>query len=358
MPMTTLVTILAPLLLAAGPGEPPPLPTYPDPTRLLVVRDAEGRETPVTSAADWAVRRDHILAHVQEVMGAMPGGERRVPLEVRTVAEFDEPGYLRRKISYASEPGDRVPAWLLLPKGEARCRPAVLALHQTVAIGKDEPVGLGGQPTLGYGKELAERGFVVLAPDYPNYGEHRVDPYALGYVSASMKAIWDNRRGVDLLASLPEVDAGHIAVIGHSLGGHNAIFTAVFEPRIGAVVSSCGFTSFRHYYDGDLTGWSHQGYMPRIASVYQRRPDRMPFDFPELIGAIAPRRFVTNSPTRDANFDVGGVRLCIDSARPAYDLLSAGSHLSAAYPEAEHDFPDAQRRTAYEILERFARDAD
>ena len=29
--------------------------------------------------------------------------------------------------------------------------------------------------------------------------------------------------------------------LGHSLGGHNAIFTAVFDPRLKVVVSSCGF---------------------------------------------------------------------------------------------------------------------
>src|SRR5690606_31082300 len=111
-----------------------------------------------------------------------------------------------------------------------------LCLHQTVAIGKDEPVGLGNRPTLQYAKELAERGYVALAPDYPNFGEHKVDPYALGYASASMKAIWDNMRGVDLLISLPEVDPERIAAIGHSLGGHNAIYTGVFDDRIRAVV--------------------------------------------------------------------------------------------------------------------------
>jgi dipeptidyl aminopeptidase/acylaminoacyl peptidase len=172
----------------------------------LIVRDGAGAETPVTTAAQWRVRRAHILRHVQEVMGALPGDERRVPLDVTVVEETDEPSYVRRKITYASEPGDRVPAWLLRPKGGDARRPAVLCLHQTTAIGKDEPAGLGGNQNLHYARELAERGFVTLAPDYPGFGEHRVDAYALGYAGASMKAIWDNRRAVDLLGSLPEVD--------------------------------------------------------------------------------------------------------------------------------------------------------
>lgn len=346
--------MLALLSLALlGAEGPPALPSYPDHANLLVVRGAGGGEVAVKSPADWEVRRAHILGNVQRVMGPLPGAERRVPLDVRVIEEIDEPAYVRRRISYASEPADRVPAWLLVPKGEAaRRRPAALALHQTVAIGKDEPVGLGGRPTLRYGKELAERGYVVLAPDYPNFGEHQVDPYALGYASASMKAIWDNMRGVDLLQSLAGVDPGRIGAIGHSLGGHNSIYTAAFEPRIGAVVSSCGFNSFPYYYGGNLAGWSHQGYMPRIAEEYGKDPKRMPFDFPELIGALAPRGFFTNSPLRDANFEVEGVRVCIGSAGPVYKLLGAEGRLEARYPDAEHDFPDAQRREAYEFLDR------
>ena len=38
------------------------------------------------------------------------------------------------------------------------------------------------------------------------------------------------------VTSLPEGGGAWDAVIGHSLGGHNAIFTAVFDERIKAVV--------------------------------------------------------------------------------------------------------------------------
>ena len=49
----------------------------------MVVRDGQGREHPIETLADWNVRRDHILAHFQEVAGTLPGGERRVPLDCR-----------------------------------------------------------------------------------------------------------------------------------------------------------------------------------------------------------------------------------------------------------------------------------
>lgn len=337
---------------AADAGRPE-VPNYPDHTKLLIVRDGEGKETPIASVADWHVRRAHILTHLQEVMGRLPGGERRVRLDPRVVEAIEETDYVRKKISYASEPGDRVPAWLLIPKRpkDGGWSPALLCLHQTTAIGKDEPVGLGGKENLRYAKELAQRGYVALAPDYPNFGEHKVDPYALGYASASMKAIWDNLRGIDFLRSLDEVDPDRIGAIGHSLGGHNAIYTAVFDERIKAVVSSCGFNSFPHYYQGQIAGWSHRGYMPRLKEVYELDLKRVPFDFPELIGTLAPRGFFTNSPRRDANFQVDGVRVCIESATPVFRLLNASDRLQAVYPEAEHDFPPHERTLAYQFLD-------
>jgi pimeloyl-ACP methyl ester carboxylesterase len=350
---------------AAGRGDgrsesdPRRAPAYPDHSRLMVVRDGEGNERPVRDRGDWDVRRAHILAHFQEVAGPLPGGERRVPLDVRVIGTTKEPGFVRRKITFAVEPGDRVPAWLLIPDaavaggaGADRRRPAALCLHQTVAIGKDEPVGLGGKPDLRYAVELARRGYVAIAPDYPGFGEYKVDVYAMGYASATIKAIWNNLRAVDVLCGLEEVDDGRIGIIGHSLGGHNAIFTALFEPRIRAVVSSCGFNAFSFYYKGDIAGWSHKGYMPRLRERYGLDLVKVPFDFPELIGALAPRAFFTNSPLHDANFEVEGVRVAIDAARPVYQLFGVPDRLAAAYPDAEHTFPQAVRERAYEFLDR------
>jgi hypothetical protein len=343
------------LLLLSALAAPPALPDYPDHANLETVRDGEGKLVPVASKADWGVRRDHVLGGMQQAMGPIPGPERRVPLDVRVLEETDQGDFLRRKIDFASEPGDRVPAWLLIPKRPGPL-PAVLALHQTVAIGKDEPAGLGGKENLHYGLELARRGYVVLIPDYPRFGDYKVDVYALGYQSASMKAIWNNMRGVDLLADLPRVDPERIGAIGHSLGGHNALFTAAFEPRIKAAVTSCGFTRFGRYYNGDLTGWSHAGYMPRIKEVYGADPKRMPFDFPEILGAIAPRGVFVNAPTKDDNFDLQGVKESLESARGVFGLHGVDDRLKGEYPEALHDFPPEQRESAYRFLDGLLRE--
>jgi hypothetical protein len=171
-----------------------------------------------------------------------------------------------------------------------------------------------------------------------------------------MKAIWNNMRAIDLLQSLPEVDGARIGCIGHSLGGHNTMFTAVFDTRIKALVSNCGFNSFPKYFHGNLKGWSHKGYMPRIASVYEMKPEKMPFDFTEIVAALAPRAFLASSPLHDDNFEVSGVKDCIAAARPVYQLLKAENKLAANYPDCKHEFPPEVRKVAYEWFDRWLKD--
>jgi hypothetical protein len=119
-----------------------------------------------------------------------------------------------------------------------------------------------------------------------------------------------------------------------------------------AAVSNCGFTSFAKYYKGDLTGWSSDKYMPRIAKVYGNDPKRMPFDFAEVLATIAPRAVMVVAPLHDDNFEVSGVRDCVAAARPVFELLGHKDSLAAIYPDSTHEFTDEGRKAAYEFLDR------
>lgn len=293
-------------------------------------------------------RRRDVLYAMQRVMGPLPVLRGAPKYEVLQESRGDSD--LRRLIRYEAEPGDWVPAWLIQPASPPRRLRAALCLHQTTRIGKDEPAGLGGLPNLHYAAELASRGFITLSPDYPNFGAYRIDAYARGYASATMKGIVNHIRAVSLLESLPGVRRNRVAAVGHSLGGHNALFLAAFDRRIGAVVTSCGFTSFAKYYGGNLKGWSHQGYMPRIATEYACDPKRMPFDFSGVLAAIAPRPLFINAPQRDANFDMSGVDDCVQAVKP---LFKRPESLAIEHPDCAHDFPPEVRQRAYRFLERW-----
>jgi dipeptidyl aminopeptidase/acylaminoacyl peptidase len=75
--------------------------------------------------------------------------------------------------------------------------------------------------------------YVVIQPDYPSMGGMSgYDFNTSQFASGTMKAIFDNTRAIDVLEQLPYADHTRLAAIGHSLGGHNSLFTAVLDQRI------------------------------------------------------------------------------------------------------------------------------
>ncbi len=333
-----------------------------DSHNLLLYQSADGQAHPVTTPEDWRRRREQILAGMQAVMGPLPGPQKRCPVNMRVIQDTACDGYVRKLIHYQSEPNGWVPAYLLIPNhlfaSNARPAPAVLALHPTHAeLGHKTIVFPEITVYQPYAHELAQRGFVTLAPAYPLLGQYAPDLAGLGYVSGTMKAVWDNIRGLDLLDSLPFVRKGHFAAVGHSLGGHNSVYTSVFDDRIKAVVSSCGLDSFVDYYRGRPEvwspgrGWTSTRYMPRL-SAYAGRQSQIPFDFPELIAALAPRPCLISAPISDENFNWQSVDRVAAAARPIYQLLGVPNNLQVIHPQADHDFPLPTRLQAYELLER------
>jgi dienelactone hydrolase len=337
-----------------------------DREHLLQFRTADGRIAAVKTTAEWQKRRAEVLAGMQSIMGPLPGSAKRVPLEVTVQNETDCGTYVRREIIYTAEPGGRVPAFLLIPKsvlqGKAQ-RPGVLAAMPTNNLEGNRPVvGLQGpnsKPNRNYGEELAQRGFVVIAPPYPHLADYKPDLKGLGYKSGTMKAIWDNIRALDVLAGIPGVSRNGFGAIGHSLGGHNSIYTAVFDERIKAVVSSCGFDSYVDYYSEKQSavwkagqGWTQERYMPALAE-YAGRTREIPFDFHEMIAALAPRAFLAIAPTRDSNFKWQSVDRIIAAARPVFNLHGAAERIAVEHPDSEHDFPPEMRQKAYAWLEQY-----
>ncbi len=339
-------------LVAADSATPPRL----DREDLLAFHGSDDAVHPVKTREDWQKRRAEILRGMQSVMGALPGPEKRCALAMQIEEEVDAGDHIRRKITYAAEPGGRTHAFLLIPKAALAGKekfPAVLCLHGTDnVVGNRSIVEEGHRTNRGYALELAKRGYVTLAPAYVQLADYQPDLKALGYASGTMKAIWDNIRGLDLLDSLPFVKAGAYATIGHSLGGHNSVYTAVFDERIKAVVSSCGFDSYLDYMGGNPAvwdygkGWCQDRYMPRLAAYKGRLAD-IPFDFHELIGALAPRRVFISAPLGDSNFKWQSVDKIEKAALPVFKLHNASENLRVVHPECPHDFPPEIREQAY-----------
>jgi dienelactone hydrolase len=134
-----------------------------------------------------------------------------------------------RDVSYASPRGGRVSAYLVVPPGKGPF-PAVLYLH-----------GSGEDRTrlVVPAAWLAARGAVALAIDSAFVrasGPEPTDPVRRLERERDLTAqtVVDLRRGVDLLASLPQVDAKRIGFVGYSSGAKIGAILAGVEPRIHA----------------------------------------------------------------------------------------------------------------------------
>ena len=313
--------------------------------------------------------RQRTLDAMIDVMGSfLIESERNTPAvrnRVEVAPSRSSNGLRIEQFEYEAMPSEWVPAYLLRrepdfhPNSNTAVGFPVIALHQTTSVGKDEPAGFAGLPGLHYGYELAKRGNTIIAPDYPTFGEYQCDPYHLGYASMTMKGIINHIRAVDLLLEVTR--QSRAAAIGHSLGGHNSLFLAAFDDRIAATVTSCGFTSFSAYNDGDIANWSKDKYMPLIRSTYGCDPNRMPFEFSDILASIRPRSIFVSAPTADHNFPVVGVRECIEETNLKVSKLppmNPGDRwLEVVHPECGHEFPEGVRRMAYDFIDSRLSDA-
>ncbi len=254
---------------------------------------------------------------LRELLGQMP---ERKPLQIDTLESVKLEDGIRYKIRYFIEsgnpalgtPDDWGYAYLFIPKTNKNGKmPAIVAIHQddvNFHIGKSEPEGIMGDSTMYYGKELFERGYVVICPDRYYHVERRKtcqdwgdlsqidyerDMYSWfkrnGVLLSEGRNFWgkeayDLSRAVDVLVSLPEVDANKIGAIGHSAGANVMSFFVFFDSRVKASVANCGTSEINSYWEYNLPG-------RLFGSFAMPNSVRLGIDTHDFIGKIAPRAY-------------------------------------------------------------------
>lgn len=111
-------------------GEGSPFESRLPRTNLLVYHGAGGQIATVKTKSDWQKRRLEILKGMQQIMGPLPGKEKRSALDVKIGENVDCGSYVRQSLTYVSEPGSRTPAYLLIPK-VALHEPRTAAVSET-----------------------------------------------------------------------------------------------------------------------------------------------------------------------------------------------------------------------------------
>jgi hypothetical protein len=322
---------------------------------------------PIT-AGTWPRERERILKGVAEVLGPFP--TEIPPLDAQTHSEEDCGTYVRRKVSIQVQPGDRMPAWLLVPKNLRDRVPAIICFYGTTSgAGKDTTVGLSGskpgtppRKNRAFAVDMAEAGFVALAPDYLRDGE-RLPPSGRPYDTTDFyqrfpgwscvgKDVWDNRRAVDYLQSLPFVDGERIGMVGHSYGGHSTIFAAALEPRIKAAFASGPVSDFLHHgiHWGVPPGSGGSASLPGLRPYVLDHTKPLPVTFYEFTSLIAPRSLAVcqavgeRRPMEEEN--------CA-AVSQVYQALGAADRVKYEWVAGDHDFPPIARQAAVEWFRKW-----
>lgn len=317
------------------------------------VSSHDGR--PDSLPAEGTLDRTRLL----QLLGSTPTAT--PPLAPVSIERVDLGDVVREKVTYAVEPGERVPAFVLLPKAGPARHPAVLCHHQHAGefhVGKDGPAGLGADPDQHYALELARRGYVTMVFDALCFNERQdatgklkdsnYERYEAMYriaegKSLQAKYVWDARRALDYLETRPEVDASRLGMIGHSLGGQETLFTTAIDTRIRAAASSCGFGSLRTL-KRDHINHNYALFVPGLANRG---------DYGAVLGLVAPRPFLVAARTDDPIFPRDGIEETVAAARRAYAAASVADRLSTFFEPGAHAFSPTMRAAAYAWLDRW-----
>lgn len=324
-------------------------------------------------------RQDAIDAWI-DLMGAFPASY--VPLDSRIEPLEAREGIEHYHVSFASEKGDRVTGYLLIPPVIQPRHPAAICLHgKTFGAGKCCTVGLSGKrpgdlpdsPQIGsaFGLELARWGYITLSIDLLCDGERVAEgcaPYDTSefyrlYPRWSIvgKNVWDVSRSVDFLLTRPFVDPRRIACLGHSIGGTTALFATAFDNRIAATVCNAGFLSLARNTDywAPLQGFSTEsteatpGYvlLPRLRSYIENPGKALEIDFDSLMELAAPRPLAILAGEEELARDHLVAKVASASAK--YCQENAGDRLSLfSYPRGQ-GFPPVAKRFSFNWLDRW-----
>jgi dienelactone hydrolase len=188
--------------------------------------------------------RRHLLDDI--AFHGWPADWVKAPLLVREAGEIEGgENYRLKKLQIEILPDFWTTAILYEPVGAAGKRPAVLNVN-----GHD-PLGKAAENKQKRCINFARRGIVALSLEWVGFGELYVpeDNHDFGahldLVGANALGLFylATCKGLDYLASLPDVDAGRLGVTGESGGGWQSIVLGALDERVAAAAEDAGFGS-------------------------------------------------------------------------------------------------------------------
>ncbi len=264
--------------------------------------------------------------------------------------ELDD--HVREEWSIQTEPGFRVPFFLLRPREVTEPRPLVLTPHGHGKPGKLTYVGIWGDEEEKASIVEGERdialqavgeGYVAIAPDVRAFAAMRrsedieqdntsscrtLQMHALLFGRTLIgERVFDIGRLIDYAATRDEVDTGRIAITGNSGGGTISLFAGACDTRISVAVPSSYFCTF----EGSIGTLHHCecNYVPGIMGVAEMY---------DVAGLTAPRPFMAVAGREDAIFPYPAVQEAFAKLAQVYAVAGASERCRLSTGEGGHRY--------------------
>ena len=291
------------------------------------------------------VERDSVRAKLLELLGI-----EEVPddVEFTTESTEEQDGISVVRGSYQNSLGETVLAVIMKP-AEARRQPmpGVVCVDGTggdaermanVNFYRPQP---STGPLIGWGRELARRGFVTIAITPKGCDIRRRSIGAWAEEAKLLAPFGRPQMGVlveetlmaaRVLSGTDGVEPDRIGLTGMSLGGNATWYAMACAPWIRAGAPICGGV-------GSLARVIHEGQVERHSSYFFIPHMLRYFDHPEVVAAcIAPRPFMMVSPIEDEDMPRTGVDDLIPVVAPAYEAMGHPEQYKVHQPPGKHVF--------------------
>ncbi|MCC5906178.1 MAG: alpha/beta fold hydrolase [Balneolaceae bacterium] len=325
----------------------------------------------------WEERAEEIRNHIRTGFGAAPPEAVSFPGSYGSERDYISSMLSRRSPESAMEGigslslnfGNYIAGDIFYPEEQVErgeklpviiwVHPISNALGYRAAYRRDHPTYLA----------LAARGYAVFAFDQIGHGA-RIEEATRFYErypgwTLLGKKVHDIKQAVNALLMEPLtdydefgdtgfLDTDQIYLLGYAMGGRPALHAAALDERITGVISIAGFTPMRldteEKHTGGLARWSeHYPLQPWLADFIGME-ERVPYDYHEVIAAIAPRRVSVITPEIDSQADPADVLRAVNSARPVFDQLGVGDHLRFKKPFDYNRFGPEMQQVLFDEL--------
>lgn len=327
-----------------------------------------------TRPEEWPAIRERIYGRVMASMGTAPDMD--VEPHCQVMEEYERYGLKHQKIRYRVTPDEYGFAVIVLPEGvdKESPAPAVVVCHGTHdKLGKYNALSLE-LPERAYAIELAQRGFVAVAPDSYQFGERLTQGEDLPaeeihrrYIESMVRfaeehpewsldgrRLWEHQRLLDVLDATDFIRSQTYGVMGNSLGGRMAIFLAALEERIAAAVPSCGISPNLTNVYRVTSGRPSYRSSPEWIGHFQQSGGHMMYDYQDMIALCAPRPLLVLEPYNDAyNPYIQANFHCYVMGQRAYGLLGKPECFCSLTHGDGHNTTDDVREFAYRWFERW-----